>query len=386
MKNLLKRLTMLVLIIAVIFGAGVTLAGCGKNPPETEAQVMTLSVNPSIEFILDEEDKVVSVTANNEDGLYLLQKYADYTGKSATEAAKIFLEKCEEYGFVVSGSITDEKFTISVSGEGAENLYNDVKAKVQQKATEIGLTIAEKVEITKEKLQTMVNECYQEYSQTELANFSEEKLIEMLKDSREETKDIVDLDEKYAYYKERAQKVISAKIQAVQNYFNEHPSILSGLLSTYYGIMNDTYTNIVLPAYNTINSEIDNLYNAASTGIKALADQYIILKKDYLAKFEAYKTATANELAQAKTEMDNAKQLADDLYEQIETKRTNAQTKLLTDIATNIQENISKINQNVDKILNTISTIAPQIQTQIDNQINALVSQYKTASTNPWAE
>ena len=160
MKKIFQKIGLCMLALVMIVGAGLTLSACNK----AEQQVMSLSVNPSIEFVLDEDDKVVSVTANNEDGVYILQQFSDFTGMTAEDAALKFLELCETYGFVVEGSTDGETFTIAVSGDGAKAVYNDVKNKIKEKATELGLQIDELVKLGKEKLKQLVAECYQEYS------------------------------------------------------------------------------------------------------------------------------------------------------------------------------------------------------------------------------
>ena len=138
--------------LALILGLGATtLTGCGKDKDPKELQIMNLSVNPGVEFVVDENDKVLSVTASNEDGAFILNKFTDFTGMSAKDAALKFIEMSEEYGFVVEGTANGESITISVSGEGAEKLYNDVKSKISSKVKELGLSIDKMVEISRFK-------------------------------------------------------------------------------------------------------------------------------------------------------------------------------------------------------------------------------------------
>ena len=126
--------------LALMIGVGATaFTGCSCDEDPNELQIMNLSVNPGVEFVVDENDKVLSVTASNEDGAYLLEKFTEFTGMSAKDAALKFIEMSEEYGFVVSGTANGESITISVSGEGAEKLYNDVKGKNQFKGKRIRL-------------------------------------------------------------------------------------------------------------------------------------------------------------------------------------------------------------------------------------------------------
>ena len=133
MKNLFKKITLFACMVAICITSVISLVGCAKKP-DPESQVMNIAVNPSIEFVLDNNDKVVSVSATNEDGAYILSKFTEFTGMNAQDAALKFLELSEQYGFIVEGSINNEKITISVSGEGDEDLYNKVKNKIETKS------------------------------------------------------------------------------------------------------------------------------------------------------------------------------------------------------------------------------------------------------------
>ena len=205
--------------LALMLGLGATtLTGCGKDKDPNELQIMNLSVNPGVEFVVDENDKVLSVTASNEDGAFLLEKFTEFTGMTAKDAALKFIEMSEEYGFVVEGTANGESITISVSGEGAEKLYNDVKGKISSKVNELGLTIGQMVEISDEELESIVQQCYQEYTASEIDNMTDEKLLELIKQSREETKGIYTEQERLEYYKERAEKILEAKIETIKEY------------------------------------------------------------------------------------------------------------------------------------------------------------------------
>ena len=86
---------------AMMAATGVSaFAGCAEAK---EQKVMNLSLNPEVEFVLDENDKVVSVNALNEEGNLIVSAEV-FTGKTAEEAAKLLLYRIanpSECGYAV---------------------------------------------------------------------------------------------------------------------------------------------------------------------------------------------------------------------------------------------------------------------------------------------
>jgi len=383
MKKIFKRMACL-LAMVIVFGAGLTLAGCFNDDGET--QIMNLSVNPSVEFILDKNDKVVTVSATNEDGAYILEKFTTFTGMSAKDAALKFLELSEEYGFVVSGSTTGETFKISISGGDEEKLYKDVKNKITNKATELGLTIGSLIEIDDDELEEMVAEYYQEYSKAMIDELEEKELINLIKQSREETKELLTDDEKQAYYRERAQKVINAKINAINNYLEENSSFLNNLITPIVNAMNNAY-NSIQNSYTTINTQIEELYNNTTNGINLIREEYITQKKAYLLAVEEYKTAleeSSPNLQEIKTNMENLKAQADATWSNLASARNTAKSQLSNLIETTIHTQLTALNTQIDALLSHISLNAIDIQNQVQTQINLLKTEFENATQNPW--
>lgn len=383
MKNKFKKLTIGMLSAAVVAGATATLTGCGGGDDPDKLQVMNLSVNPGIEFIVDEEDKVVSVTADNEDGAYILDKFTEFTGMSAKDAALKFLELSEQYGFVVSGSTNGEKITISVSGEGAEELYNDVKSKVSAKVSELGMQVAKMVEIGEDELEEIIAECYQEFSEEEIDDLSEERMLELLKKSREETEGLYTEDERLAYYKDRAQKVIEAKITAIKEYISESvPAATQAIVQPVVLVLDAAYTQIQ-SAYTTINNTLETL----NTNINSKLSTYIAEKEEYLAAVEAYRAAVEDGAANVdalKQEMERLRGEAKTLQSELATARDNARAQIMTAVKNTVHTGLTNINNKINEILGQISMSATALETAVNNEIAALKTAYQNNTENPW--
>ena len=391
MKNFIKKLITVSLGFAIVLCTSLTLTACKDDttPPQADAsnQIVALSVNPSIEFIIDNNNKVVSVSASNEDGMYILEKFSSFSGMSVQEAALKFLELSEEYGFTVSGSATDENFTISISGDNAESLYSSIRSSVDSKLSELGITLLSLEKIDKSKLQDMVAEYYQELSSIEVATITESELIDLIKTSREETKDLATEDERLSYYRERAQKLVLSKVESILTFIEENPTLIPTTLQSYISSLTNRY-NELTQLYTDLNNQIETLYSTETTGIDALLEEYITAKNAYFDAFEAYKTAletNADNIADLKTTMDSLKSTADTLKDSLENARESAKSQfdsLMT--SSKIHAKISLLNTEIDFILQHLPLSLETINSTIQNELNNLKQQHKNAAQNPW--
>ena len=81
--------------------------GCGGKDEAPTGRVMNVALNPEVEFVLDADDKVLTVNALNEEGNLVISAaaFADVEGKTAEEAASLFVQVSKENGFLFEGSI-----------------------------------------------------------------------------------------------------------------------------------------------------------------------------------------------------------------------------------------------------------------------------------------
>jgi hypothetical protein len=382
--------------LALILGLGTTtLTGCGKDKDPNELQIMNLSVNPGVEFVIDEDDKVLSVTASNEDGAFLLEKFTEFTGMSAKDAALKFIEISEEYGFVVSGTVNNESISISISGEGAEKLYNDVKGKISSKVSELGMTIDQLVEISNEELETIVQQCYQEYTTTEIENMSDEKILELIKQSREETKGIHTEQERLEYYKERAEKILEAKIDAIKEYIDNNADPIENVTLTPLVTAIDMAYSAIETAYSAIDTQLQTMFSNIETQMNA----YVTDKERYLDSVEAYRDAleanadtnpdnnfTPSHVEELKTTMVNLKNQAKDLYDTLDTARQYITENMMNLIHTTIHTHLTTLNNAIDAVLEKISLSMDTMQTEVQSAIEALKDEYERNSISPWTQ
>ena len=134
-----KKILSLLLVFCFIIPCAFGLVACGGNDDDDDksttsatAKVMNVSLNPKLEFVLDKNDKVVSVNALNDDGNNIISISIDeetqkslFEGLTADEAVELFLEISEENGYLISGD--EEEIKIEISGS-AESLISKIKS------------------------------------------------------------------------------------------------------------------------------------------------------------------------------------------------------------------------------------------------------------------
>lgn len=78
----------------------------------TITAVYALDINPSFEISVNKNDKVISITAINEDALNI--EVEDLFGKSATTVIETLIKRAEEAGFINTTDLVDDYILVSV--------------------------------------------------------------------------------------------------------------------------------------------------------------------------------------------------------------------------------------------------------------------------------
>ena len=96
--------------------------GCFDSCKDSESKtIMNVSLHPEVEFVLDENDKMLSVNALNEEGNMIItaEAFNNIEGKTAEEAAKLFVEVSKDTGFLIEGKVNqgENEVKISLSGD-----------------------------------------------------------------------------------------------------------------------------------------------------------------------------------------------------------------------------------------------------------------------------
>lgn len=251
----------LALCLCLLIGMALPLASCKKSeptPPEGTYTRMTVDINPSVEFMVDDQNKVVSVTALNDDGSILIAGEA-FVGKTPEEATRMVVSLATDAGYLVKGEIhvenTDEsqKVEISVSGNSdyAKELAKNVKSDVEKylKDNKITATVESvKAKTLDEMRKVVIADGL--FTEDEVKDMTEEQLYKALAAGRIETAQLLTAEMREAYYRAKDYKISFVEKQATAD-------IISGMGATYKVLMSG-YTT-ALAAYSTSIDKLDAL-------------------------------------------------------------------------------------------------------------------------------
>ena len=217
MKKILSALCVMALCLCVVL----PLAAC--NTAEEQKQVMTVELNPSLEFILDGKNKVVSVNANNEDGNLILSAQTQdkqFVGSTSEQAMELYVSICKETGFLVKGSVKDgeNEIKISFSGDQAQKDFDEMKKTVSEILSKenIQATVNKGLENLDEYINEQLEKCAPYIDQARLQALSYMEKVEELAKSREETAQMRSQAVKDAYYAAKENAFNQARFDAVK--------------------------------------------------------------------------------------------------------------------------------------------------------------------------
>jgi hypothetical protein len=269
------------------------LTSCGNNAKAPEGTVtrITVDVNPSIELMVDDENKVVSVTALNDDGSILLAGEA-IVGMEAEEAVEYVVSLATETGYIVKGSVSasENEVKISVSGDSkyAEQLREKAAEKVEaflekhDIAGKVEKAEAAKIEALREiALSTSL------YTAEEIDAMTEEQLYAVIKAGRIETALLATAEMREAYYRAKEYKISFAEreetakvIEAMGGIYNLVHAGYKTALEAY----SKTITAIDEFRYNTL-IDPESAYQKSLAELREKKAEYL-KEKNYVAKLE----------------------------------------------------------------------------------------------------
>ena len=126
--KLITIITSAVVAVALIVLA-ICLVVANNNREKTQTSIMTCSTNPSIQFVLNGNDKVMRVVALNNDGK-ALELNASFAGLKAEDAAELFVKLSTESGKI---QVNTTGTTVTISFSGLKEDYSKLKDKAVSK-------------------------------------------------------------------------------------------------------------------------------------------------------------------------------------------------------------------------------------------------------------
>lgn len=297
-----KIVALVVSAVVLITGVVITCFALQGKPSAAEAASrMTVEINPKVEFFLDTDNKVVSVSGLNDEGKLLVSGEA-FIGKTAEDAAQLVVQLATETGYLVKGSVTasDNQITVSVTSdsENISKLADSVKNQIQSYADRIGLTA--KVEqgkaLTLEEMRKIAAACTT-YTQEELAAMDMKQLCAAISVSRIETAELLSVELEEAYYQAKAYRFAAAENEKIKELIGQAGDAYAALLASYDRAL-ASFEEAVAAIEK---ARYDNLVDPDSEYQKALAE--LAARKQEVLEARKELAAAENDVAKAAAQL-----------------------------------------------------------------------------------
>lgn len=282
------------LLCMMMLLATLPLTGCEQAPATPEEGTvtrMTVDINPSVEFLVDDQGLVISATALNDDGSILIAGEA-FIGKTPEEAAEMIIALATETGYLVKGNAQADQNTVKISISGDSQYAKELTERVQQTATDkletldVNGTVASAQALSLDALRTMALSTAL-YTQEEIDAMDEKQLYTVLAQSRVETALLLTAEMREAYYAAKESRISFAERE-------ETARIIEGMGGIYrlthaaYKTALDAYSSAILAVeefrYDTLISP-DSPYQKSLAELRA-AKTDLLTQKNYVASLE----------------------------------------------------------------------------------------------------
>ncbi|MBR6745741.1 MAG: hypothetical protein IKM00_11095 [Clostridia bacterium] len=245
----MKRKFLCLALAILTLVSTLVLTSCNKATPEEGTVTrVTVDINPSVEFMVDDQNKIVSVTALNDDGSILIIGET-FIGKTPEEAVELMVSIAAETGYLVEGNAqtTENTVKISVSGDSkyAQKLMKAVekKANATLKALDIQGHVEKAEALGTEALRQMALST-SIYTEEELATMNDEQLYNVIAQGRVETALLLTEDMRNAYYAAKEHKISFAESEEVAKVIKSLGGIYALTHSTYKAAL-DLYSKAI---------------------------------------------------------------------------------------------------------------------------------------------
>ncbi len=249
----MKKRLVSIFMLSILLLITISFTSCSEAKPEKGIVTrMTVDINPSVEFMIDDQDKIISVTALNDDGSILIVGEV-FVGKTPEEAVEMMVTLASDTGYLVQGNTATSENTVKISVSGdtkyAEQLKKDIieKANDTLKAHDINGKV-EKAEALKIDALRHMALSTSLYTEEEISVMDEGQLYKVISAGRIETALLLTEEMRNAYYSAKEYKISFAEREEIAKIIKE----LGGL----YGITHTAYKT-ALDVYSTAITELD---------------------------------------------------------------------------------------------------------------------------------
>ena len=287
-ENIMKRRNIFaftsVAMAIVIAGA----IGVNAIEPKVSAPkaLIKVDVNPSVEMTVDQNNKVVSITGKNDDGIMLLHN-EKLTGKKLDDVLNVIIDLESEAGFLLKGEIEATKNTISVSVTGdTSELTNNLKTNIRESITSIcdKLNINESINELENYTRTNLENIVVEIDptlETSVSTLSIDEMLQIIANNQKELSKIYSKELQDLYIKAKNTEISFVEKEAFKNILGEVESTYQHIVSEYRNFVTSLESSKKLIEETKYNLFIksDSVYQVCLKEVLSLKDEINLLNK-----------------------------------------------------------------------------------------------------------
>ena len=287
-ENVMKRrnifaFTSVAMAIVIAGAIGVNAIEPKVNAPKA---LIKVDVNPSVEMTVDQNNKVVSITGKNDDGIMLLHN-EKLTGKKLDDVLNVIIDLESEAGFLLKGEIEATKNTISVSVTGdTSELTNNLKTNIRESITSIcdELNINESINELENYTRTNLENIVVEIDptlETSVSTLSIEEMLQIIANNQKELSKIYSKELQDLYIKAKNTEISFVEKEAFKNILGEVESTYQHIVSEYRNFVTSLESSKKLIEETKYNLFIksDSVYQVCLKEVLALKDEINLLNK-----------------------------------------------------------------------------------------------------------
>ena len=251
-----RRALCLLMAVLMLLSAPLLLVSCfGEAKPEVGTVTrMTVDINPSVEFMVDDQNKVVSVTAMNDDAAILIVG-ENFVGKTPEEAVELMLTVAKDTGYLVEGNVEASENAVKISVSGDTKYAEQLLADVEKTTTEALASL--NISGTVEKVAALGTEALRSlaltttvYTEAELATMNDARLYTVIAEGRAESAKLLTEEMRSAYYAAKEHEISFAESEEVAKVIES--------LGGFYAIVHSSYKS-ALDSYSAAITQLDTL-------------------------------------------------------------------------------------------------------------------------------
>ena len=360
--------------LAVVGVVGIATKGFGLFKEKEAKSMVTIDTNPSIELVVDEKDKVVSVRGANDDGKLVL--YGEkVVGKDVEKVVEIIIQAEIDTGYIVANAqIGANQFSLTVSSDTtveSSELINSIQNKVKEvcENNHIAIELEESKALARSELEKLALELDPTLTEERVKEMETSQLLAVVKLYQLETVELYNakLEELYTDVKEFKFDYMSQEstLEAMKTIDGAIANLAITAYESAVNLLKSAQESVETARYNLLVKE-DSIYQQQVAAVKDKKQEVLALKNE-VAKLEdgAEKTNKEAALTVALNSLDSAEVLLQQAY-------TNANTALDT-VVNALDSAMTSLDSALESFLTAYASVTDTIKEKLveaENKLN----------------